>query len=262
MISTRAALSKNAWPPLRRVAHAQRRCVSDKAHLLQALRRLDTAAICDADKIMLSQDASYGGVRRMDSNMRPVNSQSAKHVMVGFAKTVQCTQRNDFLAVLRGLMEAKKDDVLLVDTCNSDRAVAGELFCLQAIQKGVSGIILDGPVRDTVFVQELSPIRVYATSITPYAGATQSPGNIGAPIACGGLRVDQGEIVVGDIDGIVVAYAETFEALLPKAQEIYELEANIKERLLKGENLASLTNYEEHLAARFDKKLSSLEFKV
>ena len=262
MISTRAALSKNAWPPLRRVAYAQRRCVSDKAQLLQALRRLDTAAICDADKIMLSQDASYGGVRRMDSNMRPVNSQSAKHVMVGFAKTVQCTQRNDFLAVLRGLMEAKKDDVLLVDTCNSDRAVAGELFCLQAIQKGVSGIILDGPVRDTVFVQELSPIRVYATSITPYAGATQSPGNIGAPIACAGLRVDQGEIVVGDNDGIVVAYAETFEALLPKAQEIYELEANIKERLLKGENLASLTNYEEHLAARFDKKLSSLEFKV
>lgn len=265
--SLKPLLRRNNLIPLNR--SIERRMTSpgqaNKTEVLQALRQLDTAAICDADKIVISQlddGETYNGIKLLQPNMRPINGQSAKHVMVGTAKTAQCTQRNDFLAVLRGLMEAEKGDILMVDTCDSDRAVAGELFCLQAIQKELGGIIINGPVRDTVWIQELSTVRCYSTSVTPYSGATQSPGTIDVPITCGGVTVDPGDIVVGDNDGVVVASLQTFETVLPVAKALCDGEAKIKEGMLKGRSLKVLTNYEEHIAARLAGNASSLGFTV
>ena len=247
----------------------------DPNNLLKALRKLDTAAICDADKTLLAQNdpasttgGTYPGIKLMNGNLRLINDhykdKETNHnaTIAGFARTVQCAQRNDFLAVLRGLMDAQKDEVLVVDTCNSDLAVAGELFSLTATQVGMQGLVIDGPVRDTVFVQDMHDIKVFATSITPYSGTIQSPGKIQVPVNCGGILVEPGEVVVGDRDGIVVASPEMFGALLPQAQKIHQLEAKIKERLLEGTTLESMTNAKEHIEARLAGKPSSLEFKV
>jgi len=183
--------------------------------------------------------------------------------MVGVARTVKCTKRNDFLAVLRGLMEAQdENEVLIVDTSDSNRAVAGELFCTQAEQKGLSGIVVDGPVRDTQAIQQLTWMRCYASSVTPYAGTTLSPGQMQTSVVCGGIRIQPGEIVVGDNDGIIVASSATFKELLPHAKAIQEAEAKIHARLLEGENLSSMTNYEEHLKAWLALEPSSLEFRI
>ena len=237
--------------------------------LLQELRQLDTAAICDADKMLMSQLAdtsdettNYKGIKLLQSKMRPVNALRTKYVMVGMAKTVKCTKRNDFLAVLRGLMDAKPGDVLMVDTCNSDRAVAGELFCLQSVQNGLEGLVVDGPVRDTSYVGEISQVRCYSTSITPYSGTTLSPGMIDVSIMCGGVIVNPGDIVVGDNDGLVVADATTFAALLPQAKAICTTEEKIKDSILNGASLDRLTNCTAHIAARIADEPSSLSFTV
>jgi regulator of RNase E activity RraA len=239
---------------------------------LKELQQLDTAAICDADKIMLSrneesEDPGYQGIKVMHQQLRPINSgksSTATHVMVGYARTIQCTRRNDFLAVFRGLMEAEKGEILIVDTCGSDQAVAGELFSLQAIQKGVAGIVVDGPVRDTTFVKEFSTetFRCYAASVTPYSGTTQSPGSMQVQVNCGAVPVNPGDIVVGDNDGILVADADTLESLLPEAKAIYSAEAKIKAKLLAGDNILSMTNYEEHIKARLAGDVSNLAFEV
>jgi hypothetical protein len=112
--------------------------------LMKELRTLDTACICDADKMLFSSNSSsnssssssaYKGIRVLNAQIRPINHTTINTgqptiIMVGIARTVRCTKRNDFLAVLRGLVEAQKqrDDlktVLMVDTCDSNRAVAG-----------------------------------------------------------------------------------------------------------------------------------------
>lgn len=253
------------------------------ATLLRELRTLDTAAICDADKGMFSKATNnnnqYKGIKLLHSSMRPItnnndyknNSAAGNAIMVGVARTVQCTKRNDFLAVLRGLMEAQEGDVLMVDTGGSDRAVAGELFCLQAVQEGICGIVVDGPVRDSVHVQELvsssssdatETIRMYSTSVTPYSGDIQSPGSIQIPITCGGVVVEPDDIIVGDNDGVLAADMNTLQQLLPDAKAIFEVEARVKHGLLKGESLASMTNYADHIAARLEGKESSLGFKI
>ena len=278
----RTSLALSKWCLL-----ADVRCFANSAHaeLIRSLGRLDTSAICDADKQMLQEDETYEeGIRLLSPTLRPICGRTTpSHTMVGFARTVQCTQRNDFLAVLRGLLHSNRlerrssPSVLMVDAHHSDRAVAGELFCRQALsQQHLVGIVVDGPVRDTAAIRNVlldrttttttQQFRVYATSVTPYSGTTESPGAIGVPIQCGGVRVHDDDIVVGDDDGIVVANATTFAALLPHAQAIAATEHKIKERMhADGEEvgLKELTNAEEHIAARLaGNDDSSLTFRL
>lgn len=185
-------------------------------------------------------------------------------IMAGLARTVQCTRRNDILAVLRGLVEAEKDEVLVVNTSDSTNAVSGELFATEALRRGVLGIVVDGPIRDSNRLRQLvgDKLRIFATCVTSYAGTEQSPGNVQIPVVCGGVSVYPGDIVVGDDDGIIVGSADTFTKLLPVAQRIYDMETKIQQRLLEGKSLESLTNCRDHIEARLAKEESSLEFRL
>ena len=229
--------------------------------LLSALKELDTACLCDADKSCIG-NKGYEGIKLMGTSIRPVNFSQQKHVvMAGVARTVQCTDKDDFFAVLRGMEEAHPGDVLLVDTLSSTRAVAGELFCSEAQRKGVVGIVIDGPIRDTAQLENLF-VRCYATSTTPYSGTIQSIGKMQATIRCCGVEVDPGDIVVGDNDGIIVGKMETFRQLLPIAQTIHLTEGRVRQAISEGTKLADMTNYEEHLKYRKAGKESSLAFRT
>lgn len=230
--------------------------------LLDALSKLDTASLCDADKGRVSRkDGENHGVRVM-KGLVPRNSVGSRK-MVGIARTVQCTEPNDFLAVLRGLSEANEGEVLVVNTLNSTRAVAGELFCAEAARKGVVGIFIDGPMRDTAYLEEFSTrVHCYSTTVTPYSGRVQSVGEMQIPVQCGGVEVSPGDFLLADNDGVIVASGDSFAEIIETAANIQETERIIKERVSKGTSLHSLTNYEEHVEARVQGSASSLEFRV
>ena len=79
--------------------------------LLKALRALGTASLCDADKSLqspeftLTSPPSYAGLQLLNDTIRPINNDNnnctpPRPAMAGWARTVQCTRRNDLLAVL------------------------------------------------------------------------------------------------------------------------------------------------------------------
>jgi hypothetical protein len=166
------------------------------------------ACLCDADKSLLHQSATnldpsstgspvlkYEGIRLVNKSVRPIIDGGKYYgtttTMAGIARTVQCTRRNDILAVLGGLMDAEPDDVLVVNTSDSTLAVAGELFATEAVRRGLRAIVIDGPVRDTKQVRQLvseDKLWVYATSVVPYAGTAQSPGNSQVPVVSSACR--------------------------------------------------------------------------
>jgi 4-hydroxy-4-methyl-2-oxoglutarate aldolase len=79
---------------------------------------------------------------------------------------------------------------LMVDTCDSNRVMAGEIFATACGTTNILGIIVDGPVGDTAQLQHTTVnIRMYASSITPYSGIVQNPGELQVPISCGGVIV-------------------------------------------------------------------------
>jgi 4-hydroxy-4-methyl-2-oxoglutarate aldolase len=180
---------------------------------------------------------------------------------------VQFTERDDFLPVLRGLHEAERDEVLVVNTLYSTRAVAGELFCAESRRKHLAGIVIDGPVRDTRNLSGYPPVRVYATGTSPYSGTTRSVGKMQPSgkilVTCGGVKVSPGAIVVGDADGVLVGSAESFQRLVPLAREIQRLKSEILEGISSGsKSLVSMSNYADHIKNCLAGRESVLEFRT
>mmetsp|Transcript_60305 Transcript_60305/g.178642 ORF Transcript_60305/g.178642 Transcript_60305/m.178642 type:complete len:334 (-) Transcript_60305:320-1321(-) len=256
-------------------------------NLLHRLRNVDTAALCDADKALLATHTDgYIGLGLMGTSMRPRNyhpyalkeSSSGGHEstgdgrtahhpaelgrrMVGLARTVQCSRPNDFFAVIRGLDGCKAGDILVVNTLDSTRALAGGLFLSEASRRRMGGVIIDGPVRDVAQLAEVRELLVYSTSVTPYSGTVQSVGDCDIPVTCGGVRICPGDVIVGDGDGVVAGSRETFEALIEPAENIVDVEKKILRGIREGHSLHSMMNYKEHLEARIRGEESAITFK-
>ena len=92
---------------------------------------------------------------------------------------------------------AQPGDVLVVDGngCTS-RSLMGEIMFTYAQNKGITGIIVDGAIRDNDALNRLN-IPVYAMAVTPQGPYKNGPGEINVPVSCGGQVVFPGDILVG-----------------------------------------------------------------
>ena len=222
----------------------------------QRLTALDTACMCDANKALRASDPTVREIRVVDSSIRPIRTGL---ILVGRAHTVTC--RDDFLTVIKGLHDAEPGEALVVDAQGSRRAMAGELFPTEASRKGLAGMIIDGPCRDTKTIKTLE-FPYYARSVTPMAGTTSKIFETQVPIQCGGVTVTPGDIVFGDDDGIVVTTIEEASTLIPVAEEIQRKENVLLKTMAEGVSLLEMLNFEEHCSAISTGKDSKLVITV
>ena len=214
--------------------------------LLESLRKVAVATLTDVDKT----------IRVMDSGIRRYAGAAN---MVGIARVVSC--ENDFLNVLRSLSESYSGEILVVDTENSNRAVLGGLFCTEAKRIGLAGIVVDGPIRDTEYIEQLN-LPVYARHSCPCAGTTKQLSSTTEPVLVGGVPVFSNDILVGNKDGVIVANAEHFENIIKIAEDIERKEYELIKRMNGGLALSSMLNLGEHLEAVRRGEISSLEFRI
>lgn len=212
--------------------------------LRERILKLDVAAICDTNK----------QIRIMDVGIKPLRLGMK---LFGVARTVTCS--NDFLTVIKALQEASAGEVLVIDCQNTKAAVAGELFSTEALRRGLSGIVTDGAVRDTPMIRTLK-IPVYSRYINPMAGTATKVFETQIPVTCGGVKVNPGDVLFGDDEGIVVATSAELSELVPLAEEIQQKEAVALTRMNKGECLLDMLNFDEHFEKRKRGEESKLKF--
>lgn len=219
-----------------------------KDNLESRLEALSTAALCDADK------QGNPCLRVMDSGLMPL---ATGLKMVGRARTVSC--RDDFLTVIKALHEAKPGEVLVIDARGSQRAVSGGLFPTEARRKGLKGIVVDGPCRDTADIRQLQ-FPYYARGVCCYAGTSHRLFETQITVKCGGVVVSPGEIIFGDDDGVIVGSEEEFIKIIEKAEGIQKIEQRLIERMKNGDSLTAMMNLSEHCERVQGGYESSLKF--
>ncbi|HWC96130.1 MAG TPA: RraA family protein [Candidatus Sulfopaludibacter sp.] len=155
----------------------------------------------------------------MDSGIRPIWP-SAR--LIGPALTVWC-HSGDNLMLHKGLSLVQPGDIVVMNTQgNTGNSGFGELLATSAVKLGVAGIIIDGTVRDAAALQALR-LPVYARGLCPNGCNKDGAGEVGAVIACGGVAVRPGDIIVADCDGVTVVP-------LDDAAQVAELAAGQIER--------------------------------
>lgn len=178
--------------------------------ILEAPSRLDAALVARFRGLAAANVAdAMGRFNAMDARIRARTGRP----LSGVAVTVQCRPA-DNLMVHKAIELAQPGDIVVVSTCgNADNAVFGGLMCHTAAAKKLGGIVVDGAIRD---IGDLDRLEFPAFSAYVAAGSCDKdgPGEVNIPIACGGVVVCPGDIVVGDEDGVAVVPRAQAEAVL------------------------------------------------
>lgn len=90
-------------------------------------------------------------------------------------------------------------------------------MCRVAQKRGIAAFIVDGAVRDVAEARE-NGFPLFARGIIPIPGGKEIVTELNQPVQCGGVRVEPGDCVVADEEGIVVVPLRRLAAILEKAQ--------------------------------------------
>lgn len=139
--------------------------------------------------------------------------------VVGTALTVE-TQDGDNFPIHVASYSFKADGyVMVIDGKGYEgRAYFGDLIMGACQAVGFKGMVIDGCTRDRDGNIELD-FPVYSKGFMPRGPIKKSEGNINTPILCGGVRVEPGDLVVGDSDGVCVIPKQYIEVVLAEAEK-------------------------------------------
>jgi regulator of RNase E activity RraA len=154
--------------------------------------------------------------------------------MVGTVFSVK-TRPGDNLVVHKALDLVRPGDVLVIDAHGETvNAILGELMSLYGKSKGLAGIVVDGAIRDSHVLSE-GDLPIFARGISHQGPFKSGPGELHGLIQIDGTVVNDGDLVVGDFDGLVFVPKERVDVTLELAESIVEKESGIREAIAKGQ---------------------------
>jgi len=202
--------------------------------VIEQLKTTPTTAISDVLK----------GMNNLDPQIKPLKE---TYQIAGEAYTVKLAV-GDNLHLLKALKEAKPGDILVVDVKGDTyRAIAGDFVVgmMQTLELG--GLVVDGVIRDLIDIKKLN-FPVFSKGTTVSSGSKNGPGQTNVPISCGGASVQPGDIVVGDVDGVVVIPRDEAATVLQKAQEKEAADEKREEKY--GKNKETIYEYIDGMLAK------------
>lgn len=184
--------------------------------LIQRAKKLSPAQICDGMKGM-------GIVRDgcMDADMMPVDESK---IMIGTAYTVD-TKEGDNFPIHVALYQGEPGYVMVISGKGyKEKSYLGDLIGSAAEAIGLNGIVVDGLVRDKLGLKALK-VPIYSKGYMQRGPGKEDAGEINTVVTCAGIKVEPGDLVIGDYDGVTVIPRAQIEEVLEKAEKKDEYEA-------------------------------------
>jgi 3-hexulose-6-phosphate synthase/6-phospho-3-hexuloisomerase len=101
-------------------------------------------------------------------------------------------------------------------------------------------VVVDGAIRDTYDISQLK-FPAFSRLIMPNAGEPKGFGEIGVPVTIGNRKVETGDWILGDDDGVVVLPKAMATEYGNRSMDVLERENRIRQEIKEGSTLSQVT---------------------
>ncbi len=197
----------------------------DMDNIITILKKVSTANTSDA----LHRGGVLEGIKSVTMGIK----------LLGRAVTVR-TYPGDWAKTVEAIDIAGTGEVIVIDSGGVPPAVWGELASESAVQKKLAGVVIDGAIRDAAEIRKLK-FPAFSRLITPNAGEPKGYGEINIPVNAGGVRIEPGDFILGDDDGVVAIPASRAVEFVNRAMDVLEKENRIRKEIRDGGTLSQVT---------------------
>src|ERR1700759_1853389 len=187
---------------------------NDPAALLSGYRHVEVSSVSDAIE-QLTGKRMY-----MTHHMQPIFTTK----FAGYAVTVKMEKEenhdpNALTPMLSAIDQGAKDSVYVMTVQDgADIAGMGGLMGTAMSAREFAGAVIDGGVRDIAYLRKIG-FPVYASGIVPSTSAGHYHAEVGG-VTCDGVKVNPGDIVAADSDGVVVVPKDIAPKVLVLSQQL------------------------------------------
>jgi len=196
--------------------------------LTERLKALETPCVSDAlDRLGI--DGQCAGIMPLDNSFR----------LAGPAFTIKYVPADEFGRSVGDFVDdIPAGAVPVIDNgARVDVTVWGDLMTTIASQRALAGTVIDGVCRDLDrALEEDYPLFTRAHWMRTGKDRVRIEG-IEVPVTIGGITVAPGDLLLGDINGVVAIPADRAEEVIDTAEMIASVEDSIRADILAGSSL-------------------------